>query len=253
MVHDVSSFLKKLKSGDDDDNDPKSKKHAKSAPKANPQSQKSKQIPKPATNTSEVREQDYSRFNAHAIQSTKAPRKQDKKFKKDAKSKKQPETKVLPPAAPETEPIPIPEIPKKITFNSKTTFILQPLPQWYNVDLTRIQSSTLASPAELSQITTRAASLHARDIEAFQVSSSAHTSEAGFLSKIIQSGTLSDRLSALTLLVQSGPIHNIKALETLKTMAERGKGKGGREESLKALRCIVDWWVGGGAPSRKLK
>lgn len=29
--------------------------------------------------------------------------------------------------------------------------------------------------------------------------------------------------------------------------------KKGREESLKALRAIVDWWVGGGGPDRKLK
>lgn len=74
-----------------------------------------------------------------------------------------------------------------------------------------------------------------------------------FLQKILQGGTLSDRLSALTLLVQSSPLHNVRALESLKNMAERGKGKGGREESLKALRCIVDWWVGGGVPNRKLK
>ena len=64
---------------------------------------------------------------------------------------------------------------------------------------------------------------------------------------------MSDRLSALTLMVQKSPLHNGKALESLLGMAERGKGKGGREESLKALRCIVDWWVGGGAPDRKLR
>ncbi|KAF9039673.1 CBF-domain-containing protein [Hymenopellis radicata] len=219
LVHDVSSFIKKLKSGggddDQDGSDPKSSKYAKSAPKAKPQSQKSKQTPKSATNTSE---------------SSKATRKQDKKSKKT-------------------------RIPRNRQNHSQlqNNLRIATASQWYTFDLAPIPSSTLASPAELNQITTRAASLHARDIEAFQVSSSAHTSEAGFLSKIIQSGTLSDRLSALTLLVQSGPIHNIKALETLKTMAERGKGKGGREESLKALRCIVDWWVGGGAPSRKLK
>ena len=57
----------------------------------------------------------------------------------------------------------------------------------------------------------------------------------------------------MTLLVQGSPVHNVKSLESLKNMAERGKGKGGREESLKALRCIVDWWAGGGAPDRKLK
>ncbi|KAG5646796.1 hypothetical protein DXG03_002173 [Asterophora parasitica] len=111
------------------------------------------------------------------------------------------------------------------------------------------------TPGQLSTLTQKASELHSADTRAFQSSSSSNSSssEANFLSKIIQSGTLSDRLSALTLLVQSSPVHNTKALETLKGMAERGKGKGGRDESLKALRCIADWWVGGGAPDRKLK
>lgn len=101
----------------------------------------------------------------------------------------------------------------------------------------------------------RASALHAQEVLKFQSSSTVTStkSEHAFLQKILQSGTLSDRLSALTLLVQSSPLHNTKALESLKSLAERGKGKGGRGESLKALRCIVDWWVGGGAPDRKLK
>ena len=116
-------------------------------------------------------------------------------------------------------------------------------------------TTSTISTVQLSALVSKAAALHEKEIRTFQASSSSNSasSEANFLSKIIQSGTLSDRLSALTLLVQSSPLHNIKALETLKSMAERGKGKGGREESLKALRCIVDWWVGGGAPNRKLK
>jgi ribosome biogenesis protein MAK21 len=74
-----------------------------------------------------------------------------------------------------------------------------------------------------------------------------------FFAKVAGTGTLSDRLSALTLMVQSSPVHNTKALETLKGMAERGRGKGGREEALKAIRCVVDWWCGGGVPDRKLR
>ena len=101
----------------------------------------------------------------------------------------------------------------------------------------------------------RASALHAQAVLSFQSSSTATStkSEFAFLQKILQSGTLSDRLSALTLLVQSSPLHNTKALDALKSLAERGRGKGGREESLKALRCVVDWWVGGGVPDRKLK
>ncbi|KAG6816898.1 hypothetical protein H0H87_001851 [Tephrocybe sp. NHM501043] len=133
--------------------------------------------------------------------------------------------------------------------------VFQPLALWHTAipRLATIEEQLPEiTPDQLATLTKKATDLHDADIRTFQ-SSSSSASEAGFMSKIIQSGTLSDRLSALTLLVQSSPLHNVKALETLKGMAERGKGKGGREESLKALRCIVDWWVGGGAPDRKLR
>ena len=93
--------------------------------------------------------------------------------------------------------------------------------------------------------------LHQRNQAQFH--SSGTSSEASFLTRMTTSGTLSDRLSALTLLIQSSPANNTQSLEVLKGMAERGRGKGGREEALKALRCIVDWWVGGGCPGRKLR
>jgi ribosome biogenesis protein MAK21 len=134
-------------------------------------------------------------------------------------------------------------------------FTFQPVSEWHAA-LPPLGGPAISNtPAQLSNLSAKGAQLHENDIRAFQTSSQAGSvsSEANFLSKIINSGTLSDRLSALTLLVQSSPLHNVKALETLKSMAERGKGKGGREESLKALRCIADWWIGGGAPDRKLK
>jgi len=68
-------------------------------------------------------------------------------------------------------------------------------------------------------------------------------------------------------MVQGAPLHNVRALEALKDLTEKGrggvsasqdgeKGKGkatGREDRLKAARAIMDWWVGGGAPKRKLR
>ncbi|KAK7027338.1 RNA-binding ribosome biosynthesis protein mak21 [Paramarasmius palmivorus] len=192
--------------------------------------------------------------------------KKDKKDRKDKKGKKEKDagdttsgpSKHTPLEENELEPEkPKVELPKQVTFNSDSSFVFHPTSQWYTA-VPGLKPSPkplpTATPSQLQTLTSKAADLHAADINTFKTSanSSSHT-EASFLSKIIQSGTLSDRLSALTLLVQSSPVHNIKALETLKGMAERGKGKGGREESLKALRCIVDWWVGGGAPDRKLK
>jgi ribosome biogenesis protein MAK21 len=110
--------------------------------------------------------------------------------------------------------------------------------------------------AQISALAARAASLFDDDIATYQASSTLtgkSASDTHFLNTILSKGTLSDRLSALTLLAQASPLHNTKALESLKNMAERGRGKGGREEGLKAMRCVVDWWVGGGAPARKLR
>ncbi|KAI0825432.1 CBF/Mak21 family-domain-containing protein [Irpex lacteus] len=112
------------------------------------------------------------------------------------------------------------------------------------------------STAQVSTLSNRAALLFESDTATYQASSTftgKSASDTHFLNTILSKGTLSDRLSALTLLVQASPVHNRKALDSLKSMAERGRGKGGREEGLKAMRCVVDWWVGGGAPPRKLR
>ncbi|KAI0683975.1 CBF/Mak21 family-domain-containing protein [Cytidiella melzeri] len=116
----------------------------------------------------------------------------------------------------------------------------------------------LAAPsaAQVATLSERASTLFDADTATYQASSmftGKSASDTHFLNTILSKGTLSDRLSALTLLVQASPVHNTKALESLKSMAERGRGKGGRDEGLKAMRCVVDWWVGGGAPGRKLR
>ncbi|KAJ3526899.1 hypothetical protein NMY22_g9983 [Coprinellus aureogranulatus] len=138
---------------------------------------------------------------------------------------------------------------------------------WYTL-ASPLKSSTAPPSLSQSEINTlfqRAESLHAAETSSFASGSSSKSrglsdapsggakGEMAFFAKVAGTGTLSDRLSALTLMVQSSPVHNTKALETLKGMAERGRGKGGREEALKAIRCVVDWWVGGGVPDRKLR
>ncbi|KAG8839448.1 hypothetical protein FRC18_010928 [Serendipita sp. 400] len=99
----------------------------------------------------------------------------------------------------------------------------------------------------------RASSLLDKDVSVYastSQSTGASSSDAAFLSRVLSSGTLSDRLSALTLMVQASPVHNIRALEGLKALAMK---KGGKGEGLKGVRAIVDWWIGGGAPERKLR
>ncbi|KAI0295053.1 CBF/Mak21 family-domain-containing protein [Multifurca ochricompacta] len=157
------------------------------------------------------------------------------------------------------------------TSKSKPKLLVPVAPDWYN-HLPSLPSSPqpLPSPSQIAAFFDRASSLHASDLSNFSALPHAagnSASDQAFLRNILSGGTLSDRLSALTLISQGAPLHNIRALEALKNWAEKGrgglsasqdgeKGKGkaaGREERLKAARAIMDWWVGGGAPKRKLK
>lgn len=151
-------------------------------------------------------------------------------------------------------------LPEPSTSSGKRTkFTIEPTSQWYTAvpPLSPTANPPQApTQTQLSELSARAVSLLTSDTKTYQSSSTStgnSTSDSHFLQAILTKGTLSDRLSALTLLVQASPVHNSKALETLKGMAERGRGKGGRDEGLKAVRCVVDWWTGGGAPNRKLR
>ncbi|KAI0259757.1 CBF/Mak21 family-domain-containing protein [Gloeopeniophorella convolvens] len=179
--------------------------------------------------------------------------------------------KVSEPAKPPASELPTPSVP--VASSSKSKLLVPGAPDWYNF-LPPLPTSSKPVPTpsatQLSAFLSRASSLHASEITNFAAglgASGGSASDQAFLRNILAGGTLSDRLSALTLTVQGAPLHNTRALETLKGMAEKGRGgvntaqegdKGkaraaGREERLKAARAIMDWWVGGGAPSRKLK
>lgn len=257
ITKDVSKFLEDLKLGSRNsrDKNKKGKDTSSKAPKGKPQ----EELPSPAK-SSKKSKKPQPQTEAPSSQPTNSKVLPDtSKTKKTKKNKAQPHPDPAEPPKPEPIPdVPKVQLPTKVTFNPKSPFVVHPTSQWYTSLPPLGSLRTPVDPASASQITSlaaRATELHETDTRTFQTSSSSNSSasEANFLSKIISSGTLSDRLSALTLLVQSSPVHNTRALDTLKGMAERGKGKGGREESLKALRCVVDWWVGGGAPGRKLK
>lgn len=159
---------------------------------------------------------------------------------------------------------------KAVASSSKTKLLVSPISDWYNfLPPLPPTPEPVHSPSasQLATLLNRASSLHTSELVIFSALPNASTGSATdqiFLRNVLTGGTLSDRLSALTLMAQGAPLHNIRALESLKSLAEKGRGgvtqdgeKGGgraagREERLKAARALMDWWVGGGAPDRKL-
>ncbi|CAA7269373.1 unnamed protein product [Cyclocybe aegerita] len=245
LSKDVSKFLKGLNLKD-----------------SHPQPQPKKNNGKGKEKVKALSEQPSTKEKSTSIsepdKSTK-PSKKTQKERSKTKAKTSSATNAASVPAPPDQPKTTVKLPAKVPINPKSHFVFTPTSQWYAA-LPALPPQAppppLPTPAQFASLSSKAAQLHAADTDTFLTSSaasSASASEASFMAKIIQSGTLSSRLSALTLLVQSSPVHNTKALEGLRGLGERGKGKGGREESLKALRCVVDWWVGGGVPGRKLR
>ncbi|XP_059177905.1 CCAAT/enhancer-binding protein zeta-like [Physella acuta] len=75
-------------------------------------------------------------------------------------------------------------------------------------------------------------------------------SEARWLKTVLASGTLSDKMAALTLLIQESPVHNMSSIDSLIAMA----GKKGRREAMMAVDTLRDLFISGLLPEeRKLR
>ncbi|RCI00884.1 hypothetical protein CU098_003617, partial [Rhizopus stolonifer] len=74
------------------------------------------------------------------------------------------------------------------------------------------------------------------------------SSNRSFMSNIITSGTLNDKVSALTLMLRESPIHGIKTLDMLMAMGR----KKGRNEAVMAVTSLKDLLTGSVLPDRKL-
>ncbi|KAK2682667.1 CCAAT-binding factor [Fusarium oxysporum f. sp. vasinfectum] len=89
--------------------------------------------------------------------------------------------------------------------------------------------------AALDALKQHAQALLEEDATKYRTSVFAQSSHK-FLSTIMTSGTLSDKVSALTLAVQESPVHNIRAFDALMSLAS----KKSRGQALGAIGALVD-------------
>ncbi|EXJ55539.1 hypothetical protein A1O7_08467 [Cladophialophora yegresii CBS 114405] len=132
-------------------------------------------------------------------------------------------------------------------------FLCEPKPEWFDVSDPDIDTDTqpkyTISKDSIDQLHEYAKSLLDEENRKFQESQQSSAAQS-FYNTVITSGTLSDKISALTLAVQESPIHNVKALETLIGLA----GKRSRSQAVDVLRALKDLFAQGSLlpSSRKL-
>lgn len=133
-----------------------------------------------------------------------------------------------------------------------TCQICSPLSAWHTIDLPALKLPDQVQPIPQDAIQ----SLHAYGVELLEsdnkVYSAANVSSSAsnkFMSSIMSSGTLEDKISALTLMVQESPLHTMKSLDALLNLAK----KKSRNQALMALAAIKDLFAQGNVlPNRKM-
>jgi len=121
------------------------------------------------------------------------------------------------------------------------SLVFQPQSDWHAVTLPAIPTTSqgrLSLPQDLlERVHKYARFLLEKENEEYAAHSTTASSAHQFYSTIMSTGTLSDKISALTLSVQESPVHNTKALESLVGLA-RKRSRGQAVEVLGTLKDL---------------
>ncbi|QDS74151.1 hypothetical protein FKW77_001412 [Venturia effusa] len=141
--------------------------------------------------------------------------------------------------------------PKK----QKPSLIFDPRPDWHAAQLPTFlpPHDDPATPRQsvLQALLKHATTLLEAENARYAASNLSQTSSHKFLKDIMASGTLEDKVSALTLVIQESPLHTVKAFENLLGLAR----KKSRNQAIMALGALKDL-LGSGVvlpPERKLR
>lgn len=126
---------------------------------------------------------------------------------------------------------------------------------WYNIPLDPQVAQNLKEQ-EVSLTSDQIKKLYERgkesllnDNQVFYDELTKQSSQRKFMNQVLTGGTLNDKISALTLLIQESPIHNLKCFETLVSYCN----KKSRNSILQSLNALKDLFVNGLLPDRKLR
>ncbi|KAJ2516681.1 RNA-binding ribosome biosynthesis protein mak21 [Coemansia sp. RSA 1939] len=178
--------------------------------------------------------------------SIKKKEKTDAKPKKETKSESKPENtdndKEID-RSPEIPGFKIKSAKDALPVSKAGRLTVQPIRQWFSISLRPVEVDAEAerlSEEEVLQKLEFAEYLLNSENDLYEkkgiAQKSLSTADRSFVSNILSSGTLTDRVSALTLIVQESPVHNLKSLGHLMNMV----GKKNRREALLAVGSVKD-------------
>ncbi|WPG99133.1 ribosome biogenesis protein noc1 [Acrodontium crateriforme] len=131
--------------------------------------------------------------------------------------------------------------PKQVSapVDNKSKLLLEPRADWYAAELPALETNEVtALPPQraIDELHQYAKTLLETENATYQASHLTGSAAHKFMTQIMASGTLEDKISALTLLVQESPLHTMKAFENLVGMSK----KKSRNQALAAIAALKD-------------
>ncbi|KAG7460622.1 hypothetical protein MATL_G00200720 [Megalops atlanticus] len=137
-------------------------------------------------------------------------------------------------------------------FHKRQVLLIKPGGKWFELEYTNETSSAPQDEALVSQYRALAQKLLESEVDLFKSKKGAQKgANSAWMKTVVSTGTLADRMAAMTLLVQDAPVHSLHFVETLVSLVKK---KGSRRQSLMALDTLRELLLSDLLPeSRKLR
>lgn len=152
------------------------------------------------------------------------------------------------------------EVPRKKIQMNANIFDFQPRPillikpggKWFDLEYTSESNITPQDESLVSKYKCLAQKLFEAETELFKSKNHSNKGASStWMKTVVSTGTLADRMAAMTLLIQDAPIHNLQLVENLVSQIRK---KGGRRQSLMALDTLRELLMSDLLPeNRKLR
>ncbi|XP_059686855.1 CCAAT/enhancer-binding protein zeta isoform X2 [Gavia stellata] len=118
-------------------------------------------------------------------------------------------------------------------FHARQVILIKPGGKWYDLEYTNEFSSELQNQTLLSKYKALAQKLYQHETDLYKNKTDYQKgASSAWMKTVVSSGTLADRMAAMTLLIQDSAVHSLEFVENLVNLIKK---KGSRHQSLMAL------------------
>ncbi|XP_007255500.3 CCAAT/enhancer-binding protein zeta [Astyanax mexicanus] len=121
-------------------------------------------------------------------------------------------------------------------FYPRQSLLVKPGGKWYDIDYTSESNSSAQEESLVSQYKDLARKLFEAEAELYKSKKNFQKgANTAWMKSVVSTGTLADRMAAMTVLIQDAPVHCLSHIESLVTLIKK---KGSRREGLMALDTL---------------